>query len=180
MRKLKNEDLNRATPEEFKLQKKIPVVVVLDNIRSLQNVGAIFRTADAFAFEAVYLCGFTGKPPHSDIRKAALGAENTVEWKYFDSTIAALHHLKKEKYQIVSIEQTDEKLLLQDFVKDIAQEKKYALVLGNEVTGIAEEVILESDYCIEIPQSGTKHSLNVSVCGGLVMWEFYKFFMLND
>jgi tRNA G18 (ribose-2'-O)-methylase SpoU len=169
-RKLKIEELNRISVEAFKETTKTPLIVVLDNVRSLHNVGAVFRTSDAFLVEAVYLCGSTGTPPNAEIHKTALGAENTVEWKYFEQTKDAITELKREGYIIYSIEQAEKSLMLPDLQLD--KTKKYAVVLGNEVKGVQQEVIDLSDGCIELPQYGTKHSLNVSVTAGIVIWEF--------
>jgi tRNA G18 (ribose-2'-O)-methylase SpoU len=170
--KLKITEMNRLTPEEFKLTKKLPLVVVLDNVRSLHNVGSVFRTGDAFLIEAVYLCGITCTPPHAEIHKTALGAENTVDWEYFNETLDAVNKLKTEGYTVFSIEQAKGSILLPDIVLDKTQ--KYAVVLGNEVKGVQQKVVDACDGCIEIPQYGTKHSLNVSVTSGIIIWEFYK------
>ncbi len=169
-RKLKIEELNRISAEEFKERTKTPLIVVLDNVRSLHNVGAVFRTSDAFLVEAVYLCGSTGTPPNAEMHKTALGAENTVDWKYFEQPKDAIAELKKAGYIIYSIEQAERSLMLPNLQLDKA--KKYAVVLGNEVKGVQQEVIDLSDGCIELPQYGTKHSLNVSVTAGIVIWEF--------
>ncbi|HYG51395.1 MAG TPA: RNA methyltransferase [Flavobacteriales bacterium] len=171
-RKLKLSELNRRSVEEFRALPKQPVIVVLDNIRSHHNVGSIFRTADAFAFEAVYLCGYTPAPPHREIHKTALGATESVSWKKFDTTVDAVQELKKNGYAIISIEQTENKIMLDAFKKDPG--KKYALVFGNEVEGVEQAVVDASDTVIELPQLGTKHSLNISICAGIVMWEFFK------
>lgn len=165
-------ELNRLSVEEFKQTKKIPLIVVLDNVRSLNNVGSVFRTSDAFIVEAVYLCGITAAPPHADIHKTALGAEDAVEWQYFKSTSDAISKLKDEDYIICAIEQTTDSIMLGDICPE--ENKKYAVILGNEVKGVTQDVVDACDCCIEIPQAGTKHSLNVSVAGGLVIWEFYK------
>ena len=172
MRKLKNSELNRLDIEEFKQAEKIPIIVVLDNIRSLNNIGSVFRTSDAFLIKEIYLCGITARPPHKDIHKTALGATQSVNWRYFETTIAAINSLKKESVCIVSIEQVENAVPLHKF--DIAHNKTYALVFGNEVKGVQQEVVNLSDYCIEIPQFGTKHSLNISVSTGIVLWEFVK------
>lgn len=171
-KKLKLWELNRVTDEEFKSQKKFPITIILDEIRSLTNVGSFFRTSDAFNIEKIYLCGITATPPHREIQKTALGATETVEWEHRESTLEVVNELKSKGVKICSIEQTEETTLLQD-VKDLPK-AHYALVFGNEVNGVNQEVIDESDYIIEIPQFGTKHSLNVSVCAGIVMWEFAK------
>ncbi len=164
--------MNRLTMDEFKEEKKTPFIVVLDNVRSLHNVGSVFRTADAFLVEAVYLCGITSTPPHAEIHKTALGAENTVSWKYFEDTHAAVSELKKEGYIVLAIEQAQGSTMLTDLKLD--KDKKYALVLGNEVKGVQQSVVDDCYGCIEIPQFGTKHSLNVSVTGGIIIWEFFK------
>ncbi|MDL2222869.1 RNA methyltransferase [Bacteroidales bacterium OttesenSCG-928-M11] len=171
MRKLKVTEMNRITPEEFKKTKKIPLIVVLDNVRSMHNIGSVFRTSDAFLVEAVYLCGITATPPHAEIHKTALGAEDTVFWKYFENTNEAICKLKEEGYQIVTIEQAENSTMLNDLT---LSEAKYAVVLGNEVKGVAQEVMDQCDFCVEIPQFGTKHSLNVSVTSGIIIWEFFK------
>jgi 23S rRNA (guanosine2251-2'-O)-methyltransferase len=170
MRKLKNEELGRKTVEEFKQAAKEPIVIVLDNVRSLNNIGSIFRTADAFLMEAIYLCGITAKPPHKDIQKTALGATESVEWKYFETTSAALKELKEQGYKIIIIEQIDNSISLSDFIPEHGT--KYAIVFGNEINGIEEGLLPYSDVCVEIFQSGTKHSLNIAVSVGIVVWEF--------
>ena len=172
MRKLKITEMNRLTPEEFKARAKTPLVVVLDNVRSLHNVGSVFRTSDAFLIHSVLLCGITSTPPHAEIHKTALGAENTVDWKYFENTIDAISDLKKQGYVVFAIEQAEGSTLLPDLSLD--QSKKYAVVLGNEVKGVQQAVVDMCDACIEIPQLGTKHSLNVSVTGGIIIWEFFN------
>lgn len=169
MRKLKNEELNRIGKEDFKIADKTPLVLVLDNVRSHLNVGSVFRTADAFAVEAVYLCGITGVPPHRDIQKTALGATETVVWKYFETTEAALEELKQNGYLIAAIEQAENATLLHEF--EFPEEKKMALVFGNEVDGVEQSIVSVADYVIEIPQFGTKHSLNISVSAGVVVWD---------
>lgn len=172
MQKLKITEMNRLTADEFKEQTKTPLVVVLDNVRSLHNVGSVFRTADAFLVEAVYLCGITSTPPHAEIHKTALGAENTVEWKYSEDTHTALDELKAQGYIIFAIEQAKGSTMLTELELDPAQ--KYAVVLGNEVKGVQQSVVNACDGCIEIPQFGTKHSLNVSVTGGIIIWEMFR------
>ena len=172
MRKLKITELNRLTQEDFKEAEKIPLVIVLDNVRSLHNVGSVFRTADAFLIEKVYLCGITACPPHAEIHKTALGAENTVEWCYYDNTCDALKALKSEGYCNLAIEQVENSTLLNNFIPE--KKQKYAIILGNEVKGVLQEVIDMCDGCIEIPQFGTKHSLNVSVTAGIVIWDFFR------
>ena len=156
MRKLKVTELNRLTPEAFKESKKIPLIVVLDHIRSLNNVGSVFRTSDAFRVEAIYLCGITACPPNAEIHKTALGAEETVDWEYFKDTPEAVDKLRQEGYTVCD------------------KTKKYAIVMGNEVKGVQQNVVDNCDICIEIPQYGTKHSLNVSVTTGIVIWDFFK------
>ena len=172
MRKLKITELNRISAEQFKEAKKLPLTVVLDNVRSQYNVGSVFRTSDAFRVESIYLCGISATPPHQEIHKTALGAEDTVEWKYFKNTIEAIKKLKEAGYFIYSIEQVEGSVMLQDLQLD--NTKKYAVVLGNEVKGVQQEVVNLSDGCIEIPQFGTKHSLNVSTTAGIVIWDFFK------
>lgn len=170
--KLKLEELNRLDVETFKSVEKIPLVVVLDNIRSMHNVGATFRTADAFLIKKIILCGITPQPPHREIHKAALGATESVDWSYENDINVTIHDLKAQGFEIVGIEQTTGSRMITDFTIDPA--KKYAVILGNEVEGISDEALPNIDSFVEIPQLGTKHSLNVSVCGGIVMWEFAK------
>lgn len=170
--KLKLEELKRIDVETFKETNKTPLVVVLDNVRSMHNVGAVFRTADAFLVEKIILCGITPQPPHREIHKAALGATESVDWQYYESVKEAVLDLKSLKYEVLGIEQTTDSTLITDF--EIDHFKKYALILGNEVDGISDELLNHCDGFLEIPQLGTKHSLNVSVCGGIVMWEFFK------
>ena len=177
MKKLKITEMNRLTAEEFKEQTKTPLVVVLDNVRSLHNVGSVFRTADAFLLEAVYLCGITSTPPHAEIHKTALGAENTVEWKHYEDTHVALADLKKQGNIVYAIEQAEGSTKLPNLKLDAT--KKYAVILGNEVKGVQQTVVDACDGCIEIPQFGTKHSLNVSVTGGIIIWEFFKLLTPN-
>jgi len=172
MRKLRNSELNRISIEEFKNSKKIPLIIVLDNIRSLNNIGSVFRTSDAFLIEKILLCGITACPPKNEIHKTALGATDSVDWEYFENTIDAIKKLKVENYIIVSIEQVEKSISLLDFYPD--KNKKYAFVLGNEVKGVLQEVVDLSDFCIEIPQYGTKHSLNISVSTGVVIWDFFS------
>jgi len=170
MRKLKITELNRLTTEEFKSHKKIPLIVVLDNVRSLHNVGSVFRTSDAFLVEAVYLCGITSVPPQAEIHKSALGAENSVEWKYYEDTLQAVNELKNTGYKILAIEQAEGSIMLEDL--KLNSSGKFAVIFGNEVKGVQQAVVDASDSCIEIPQYGTKHSLNVSVTAGIIIWEF--------
>lgn len=172
MRKLKITELNRMTTEDFKNSKKTPLVVVLDHVRSLHNVGSVFRTADAFRMEAVYLCGITAIPPNVEIHKTALGAEETVEWRYFSDVLVAICELKQLGYTIVVLEQAEGSLSLVQLSLD--RTKKYAVVIGHEVKGVQQEVLNVCDFCVEIPQCGVKHSLNVSVAAGIVLWDFYK------
>ena len=171
MRKLKITELQRLSPEDFKQTEKTPLIIILDNVRSLHNVGSVFRTSDAFLIEAIYLCGITATPPHAEIHKTALGAENTVEWKYFENTIDAVLELKEKSYHILAVEQAENSIPADKFRMDNQQ---YAIILGNEVKGIDQAVMDRCDGCIEIPQFGTKHSLNVSVAAGIVIWEIFK------
>lgn len=171
-RKLLNSELNRLTLQQFKQSSKRPLVLVLDNIRSQHNIGAAFRTADAFKIEQICLCGICAIPPSADIHKAALGAENTVSWQHYANTIEAIHALKAQGYTIISIEQVEQSIMLNEF--EVNNNVRYALVFGNEVKGVLQEVVDESDYCVEIPQDGTKHSLNVSVSIGVVLWDFVQ------
>jgi 23S rRNA (guanosine2251-2'-O)-methyltransferase len=172
VRKLKTSELNRLSPDEFKASDKIPFIIVLDNVRSQHNVGSIFRIADAFRLEGIHLCGITAVPPNREMHKTALGATESVSWKFFPETINSIRSLKKEGYKIYAVEQTDESIPLDKI--QMQSLKKIALVFGNEIHGIDEKVIGESDGSIEIPQFGTKHSLNVSVTAGIVIWELGK------
>ena len=172
MRKLKNSELDRLEVSAFKKIDKTPIVVILDNIRSLNNVGSVFRTSDAFLVEKIYLCGITATPPHKEIHKTALGATETVEWEYVESALDLVEKLKKEEYVVISIEQADKSTKLEQF--EIKKDQKYAIVFGNEVKGVQQEVVSASDLCIEIPQFGTKHSLNISVSTGIVLWDLFK------
>ena len=171
MRKITNEELMRPSVEEFVEMEKMPVVVVLDNVRSMQNVGSFFRTGDAFAVEKIILCGITATPPARDIHKTALGAEMTVRWEYAEKTTEAVMRLKEEGYRVLAVEQVEGAVMLNDFRPD--EGAKYALVFGNEVAGVEQQVVDLADGAIEIPQVGTKHSLNVSVSGGVVLWNFF-------
>lgn len=171
MRKLSMSALNRLTKEEFKNSKKIPVIIVLDNIRSQHNIGSVFRTSDAFRAEAIYLCGITATPPHREIHKTALGATESVEWKYFNSTVDAIKSLQDKGYRIIAVEQTEGSLPLQEFFP--VQNQKIAVIFGNEINGIAEEVLTLANTCLVIPQFGTKHSLNISVAVGIVIWDIF-------
>ena len=172
MKKLKLEELGRISVEQFKESEKIPVCIMLDNVRSLHNVGSAFRTADAFRIEKIYLTGITGTPPHREIQKTALGATESVAWEYVESAGQAIQNLKLQNYEILVIEQTNESQPLQSFT--LERTKRYCLVFGNEVDGVSEEVIQLADLALEIPQNGTKHSLNISVCLGIVVWEVFK------
>ena len=171
-RKLKIDELNRLTIDEFKSSEKIELVVVLDNIRSLNNVGSVFRTSDAFRVKKIILCGITATPPHNEIHKTALGAEDSVEWVYVKETLDAVKELKLNGYKVCAIEQVENSLLLDNFCPD--KSEKYAVILGNEVKGVQQSVVNESDNILEIPQFGTKHSLNVSVTTGIVIWHFHN------
>lgn len=174
MRKLKNSELGRLNIEEFKQTVKIPLIVVLDNIRSLNNIGSVFRTSDAFLIDKIYLCGITAQPPHKEIHKTALGATESVNWEYVEDTLTLVKKLQTENIIVVSIEQAEKSTKLQDF--KIETNQKYAVVFGNEVKGVQQEVVTASNYCIEIPQFGTKHSLNISVSCGVVLWDLFKKF----
>ncbi|HRN42918.1 MAG TPA: RNA methyltransferase [Vicingus sp.] len=171
-KKLQNDELNRISAEEMKSVEKNPVTIVLDNIRSLNNIGSVFRTADAFLMEQIYLCGITATPPHRDIQKTALGATETVNWKHFSTTLEAIEQLKLQGYKIAAIEQTENSTFLNKF--NINKNEKWALVFGNEVSGVDQEVINCCDVVVEIPQFGSKHSLNISVSAGVVLWEMLK------
>lgn len=172
MRKLKINELNRISTDEFKKVEKMPLIVVLDHVRSLHNVGSVFRSSDAFCVESIYLCGITATPPQADIHKTALGAEDSVDWKYYGDTRDAVKDLKDQGVEVWSVEQVEGSTMLQDFQPQAR--KKYAIILGNEVKGVQQEVVDMCDGCIEIPQFGTKHSLNVSVTAGILIWEFAK------
>ena len=171
MRKLSMDELNRKSVEEFKESEKMPIVVVLENIRSAYNVGSIFRTADAFLLQGMYICGYTAYPPHKEIRKTALGADETVHWKHFKKIQDALDELRADGYKIYAVEQARNSIRLQQFNY---QGEKVAVILGNEVTGVEQSTIEQTDGCIEIPQLGMKHSLNVSVAAGVVLWELVR------
>lgn len=171
-KKLQNEELNRISVDDYQSAKKSPIVIVLDNIRSLNNIGSVFRTADAFLVEKVLLCGITAKPPHRDIQKTALGATESVAWEYYPSTMDAINTLKANGYQIASIEQTENSKMLNNYKPE--KGSKLALVFGNEVSGVEQEVVNHSGIVIEIPQYGTKHSLNISVSVGVVVWDLFK------
>ena len=165
-------ELNRVSIDEFQKVDKIPLIVVLDNIRSLNNIGSVFRTSDAFLVQQIYLCGITAVPPNAEIHKTALGAENSVKWQYFEQTEDAISSLKEEDYIICAVEQATNSIMLDKL--EIDKTKKYAVILGNEVKGVSQAIVDFCDCCIEIPQLGTKHSLNVSVAGGLIIWDFFK------
>ena len=169
---MKITELNRISAEEFKKANKLPLVVILDNVRSLHNIGSVFRTSDAFRVECIYLCGITATPPHPEMHKTALGAEFTVDWKYVNNAVEAVDNLRQEGYIVFSVEQAENSIMLENI--QLEQGKRYAVVLGNEVKGVQQEVIDHSDGCIEIPQYGTKHSLNVSVTAGIVIWDLFK------
>lgn len=172
MKKLKNSELNRISVEEYKAAEKTPFVVVLDNIRSQSNIGSVFRTGDGFRIEAVYLCGITAQPPQREIQKTALGSTESVQWKYFEETTDALRELKNQGYQVYAVEQAEGSYMLDTFSPDFS--KKCAFIFGNEVKGVQQKVINLSDGCIEIPQYGTKHSFNISISVGIVLWEMYQ------
>jgi tRNA G18 (ribose-2'-O)-methylase SpoU len=172
MKKLSMDELNRKSIDEFKQSGKLPLIVVLDNVRSLHNIGSIFRTSDAFLLEAVYLCGISATPPHKEIHKTALGAEDAVDWRYFETTMQAVEYLQTNGYAVWGVEQAQNSTSLKDFGMDAG--KRYALVFGNEVHGIGQDVVDRCEGCIEIPQFGTKHSFNVSVSAGIVLWECYR------
>lgn len=171
-RKLKNSELERLSPEEFKKAEKTPVSIILDNVRSLNNIGSIFRTADAFLMEKIYLCGITATPPHKDIQKTALGATDTVEWEYVEDPLKLIDKLQQENVKVLSIEQAENAMMLNDFSPE--KDQRYALVFGNEVKGVQQKVVSASDGVIEIPQLGSKHSLNISVSAGVVLWDVFS------
>jgi len=172
MRKLKNSELDRLDVSEFKEAKKSPIIIILDNIRSLNNIGSVFRTSDAFLIEKIYLCGITAQPPHNDIRKTALGSTETVDWEYVENTIDVVTQLKNDGVKICAIEQAEHATMLDTFQPQT--KTKYAFVFGNEVKGVAQDVVSASDEVIEIPQFGTKHSLNISVSTGVVIWDVFS------
>jgi len=171
MRKLKNNELNRISVASFKATPKTPIIVVLDNIRSLNNIGSVFRTSDAFLIEKIYLCGITAIPPNKDIHRTALGATESVDWEYVEDTLELVHKLKNEGIKVLAIEQAENSTKLNTFTPE--KNEKYAIVMGNEVKGVQQEVVNASDLCIEIPQLGTKHSLNISVTTGVVLWDLF-------
>ena len=172
MRKLSMEELNRKSVEEFRSSDKIPIIAVLENIRSAYNVGSVFRTADAFLLQGIYICGYTAYPPHKEIKKTALGADETVDWKYFKTTKEAIEELRKEGYSVFAVEQAESSRLLQQVI--FKKNEKLAVIFGNEVTGVDQTTIQLTDGCIEIPQLGMKHSLNIATAAGVVLWEFVR------
>lgn len=172
MKKLSMDELHRVSTEEYKLQEKTPIVVVLDNVRSMYNVGSIFRTCDGFSVERLLLCGITARPPHKEIAKTALGATESVDWEYYPDTVEAVKAVKTQGYSVYAVEQVDTSIKLNDF--QLTSGEKVAIVLGNEVFGVSDEVLPLCDGALEIPQSGTKHSFNVSIAGGIVIWELWK------
>jgi len=172
MRKLKLNELNRASVAEFKAGEKLPVAIVLDNVRSMHNIGSIFRTADGFAVEKICLCGITAQPPHREIEKTALGATQSINWEYFNDPVQAVNRLRADGYQIIAVEQAEKSIMLQDFT--VTPGEKYALIFGNEVNGVSDEVMGVIDACIEIPQFGTKHSFNIVVSAGIVLWDLFS------
>ncbi len=176
IRKLKLDELNRVSVAEFKSQQKFPVAVVLDNVRSMHNIGSLFRTSDGFAVEQLCLCGITACPPHREIEKTALGATQSINWKYYADTLLAVEELRNAGYIIIAVEQAENSIMLHEFVP--ADGKKYALIFGNEVNGVSEEVMATIDACIEIPQFGTKHSFNIVVSAGIVLWDFFSKMMV--
>jgi tRNA G18 (ribose-2'-O)-methylase SpoU len=178
MRKLKNSELGRISVDEFKEVQKTPLIVILDNIRSLNNVGSVFRTSDAFLIEKIYLCGITATPPNKEIHKTALGATESVAWEYVKDTLTLIEKLKASKINILSIEQAENSTMLNEFTPE--KNQTYAIVLGNEVKGVQQEVVSASDMVIEIPQLGTKHSLNISVSCGVVLWDLFTKLKLNS
>lgn len=172
MRKLENSELNRKSISDFKKAEKTPLVIILDNIRSLHNIGSVFRTADAFLIEKIYLCGITAKPPHKEIHKTALGATETVAWEYTDNVLDAIKVLQEESMEVYAVEQVENSVFLQDFMP--AENKRYGIVFGNEVKGVSQEAVTLCNGTVEIPQLGTKHSLNISVSVGIVVWDIFQ------
>lgn len=178
MRKLKTDELGRVGIDAFKKQEKLPLVVILDNVRSMHNIGSIFRTSDGFAIEKIYLCGITAQPPHRDIEKTALGATQSMEWAYSANVCDTINELKLEGYTIIAIEQAENSIMLNNYIPDNSM--KYALIFGNEVNGVSNEAMNLIDTCIEIPQFGTKHSFNIVVSAGIVLWDFFAKLKLNS
>ncbi len=175
MRKLANDELNRKTVDEYKKVPKIPVVVVMDNVRSMHNIGSVFRTCDAFLIQTIYLCGITATPPHREIHKTALGATDSVHWEYYENTLELIKKLKTDGYTLCAVEQTDSSNMLNNYTPSAF--RKYAIIFGHEIYGVNQQVIDECDLSIEIPQLGTKHSLNIAVSAGIVLWEFFKIYV---
>ena len=171
-RKIRNNELDRKSIDEFKTAEKTPIIIILDNIRSLNNIGSVFRTADAFLIKKIYLCGITAKPPHKDIHKTALGATETVDWEYVEDTLELVEKLKLQKIKVYAVEQAENAMMLQDFVPE--KDTVHAIIFGNEVKGVQQKVVSASDAVIEIPQLGSKHSLNISVCCGVVCWDIFQ------
>jgi tRNA G18 (ribose-2'-O)-methylase SpoU len=178
MRKLKTEELGRVGIDDFKKQEKLPLVVILDHVRSMHNIGSIFRTSDGFAIEKIYLCGITAQPPHREIEKTALGATQSIEWAYSADVCDAIKELKNDGYTIIAIEQAENSTMLNNYDPD--NSKKYALIFGNEVNGVSDEAMKLIDTCIEIPQFGTKHSFNIVVSAGIVLWDFFAKLKLSS
>jgi len=178
MRKLKNSELNRLNVDQFKASDKIPLIVILDNIRSLNNIGSVFRTSDAFLIKKIYLCGITARPPHKEIHKTALGATESVDWEYVENTEDLIKELQEEKVTVLAIEQAEESTSLEEFMP--VSGESYAVIFGNEVKGVSQNAVDLSDYCIEIPQFGTKHSLNISVSCGIVLWDIFSKMKFNS
>lgn len=179
MRKLRTIEMNRLSVDEFKEASKMPLIVVLDDVRSMYNIGSVFRTADAFRVEAVYLCGITATPPHPEIHKTALGGEDSVDWRYFRTAQEAVEELHRQHYLVYAVEQCEGSTKLQELF-GVSSSNHYAVVLGNEVKGVHQEVVDASDGCLEIPQFGTKHSMNVSVTAGVVIWEFARRLLFSN
>lgn len=177
MRKLENSELNRLSVDDYKAAEKTPLIVILDNVRSLNNIGSVFRTSDCFLIQKIYLCGITAKPPHKDIHKTALGSTETVDWEYVASTLDVIESLKNQNITIISIEQAEKAVMLDRFQPNPAN--TYALIFGNEVKGVSQDVVNSSDTVIEIPQFGSKHSFNISVSTGIVLWDFYNKLVLK-
>ena len=171
-RKIRNNELDRKSIDEFKTAEKTPIIIILDNIRSLNNIGSVFRTADAFLIKKIYLCGITAKPPHKDIHKTALGATETVDWEYVEDTLELVEKLKLQKIKVYAVEQAENAMMLQDFVPE--KDSVHAIIFGNEVKGVQQKVVSASDAVIEIPQLGSKHSLNISVSCGVVCWDIFQ------